>query len=202
VSEATQLAKRALYRLSLDPQARALAERLLERFRGMVGNLPASAEDHHSESGGLYEHSLEVGLKALEEFEGNIIMERKPDGSVDSFRSARNRPRWQYAMFIAALCHDLGKLFDLEVRGGEQRWCPLHQPLAEFHRRVLGGPSPRLGEQSASMGCTLSSPVSSSTTSFLVRILTIWACRDWYMWPPACRRLTAVLHKEVRWLGS
>ena len=92
MSEATQLAERALYRLSLDPQARALAERLLKRFRGMVGNLPASAEDHHSESGGLYEHSLEVGLKALEEFEGNIIMERKPDGSIDSFRSARNRP--------------------------------------------------------------------------------------------------------------
>jgi len=43
VSEATQLAERALYRLSLDPQARALAERLLERFRGMVGSLPASA---------------------------------------------------------------------------------------------------------------------------------------------------------------
>ena len=198
MSEATQLAERALYRLSLDPQARALAERLLERFRGMVGSLPASAEDHHSESGGLYAHSLEVGLKALEEFEGNIIMERKPDGSVDSFRSARNRPRWQYATFIAALCHDLGKLFDLEVRGGEQRWCPLHQPSIG----VLGNPSLRVGEQNASIGCTLSSPVSSSTTSFLVRMLTIWACRDWYMWPPACQRLTAVLHKEVPWLGS
>jgi len=49
VSEATQLAERALYRLSLDPQARTLAERLLERFRGMVGNLPASAE--HSSLG-------------------------------------------------------------------------------------------------------------------------------------------------------
>ncbi len=35
MSEATQLAERALYRLSLDPQARTLAERLLERFRGM-----------------------------------------------------------------------------------------------------------------------------------------------------------------------
>jgi hypothetical protein len=33
-----------LYRLSLDPKARALAERLLERFRCLVGNLPASAD--------------------------------------------------------------------------------------------------------------------------------------------------------------
>src|SRR5437879_10772112 len=131
-----QLTVKILYWLSLDTQARALAERLLVRFRAVVGDLPASAEHHHSEAGGLYQHSLEVGLRALEEFEGNILMERKPDGSVDSFRSARNRPRWQYATFIAALCHDLGKLFDLEVRGGEQRWCPLHQPLAEFHRRA------------------------------------------------------------------
>src|SRR6266496_844718 len=76
----------------------------------------------------LYRLSLEVGLRALEEFEGNIIMERKPDGSVDSFRSARNRPRWQYASFIAALCHDIGKVFDLQVQAGDQTWCPLDQP--------------------------------------------------------------------------
>src|SRR6266581_7269191 len=130
------MTEQILYWLSLDMQVRALAERLLERFAVTVGDLPASAAHHHAEPGGLYRHSLEVALKALEEFEGNMVMERRPDGSVDSFRSARNRPRWQYATFIAALCHDLGKLFDLEVRGGEQRWCPLHQPLAEFHRRA------------------------------------------------------------------
>src|SRR5262249_18334233 len=102
----------------------------------MVGTLPARAEDHHSNSGGLYEHSLEVGLKALEEFEGNIIMERKPDGSVDSFRSSRNRPRWQYATFIAALCHDLGKLFDLEVSGKGETWWPMHERYGDFGRRT------------------------------------------------------------------
>jgi hypothetical protein len=110
---ANELTGRILYRLSLDTQVRALAERLLTKFRSVVGDLPASADHHHSEADGLYRHSLEVGLHALEEFEGNIIIERKPDGSVDSFRSARNRPRWQYASFIAALCHDLGKVFDL-----------------------------------------------------------------------------------------
>src|SRR5437016_14030340 len=145
--------ERILYWLSLDLQVRALAERLLQRFAVTVGDLPASAAHHHAEPGGLYRHSLEVALKALEEFEGNIIMERKPDGSVDSFRSARNRPRWQYATFIAALCHDLGKLFDLEVRGGEQRSCPLHQPSIG----VLGNPSLRVGEQNGSIGFTLSS---------------------------------------------
>jgi hypothetical protein len=136
VSSVQEISERILYRLSLDTQARALAARLLTKFRSMVGDLPASAEHHHSEADGLYRHSLEVGLHALEEFEGNIIMERKPDGSVDSFRSARNRPRWQYASFIAALCHDLGKVFDLQVRAGDQIWCPLDQPYVDFVRRT------------------------------------------------------------------
>jgi hypothetical protein len=125
-----------LYWLSLDLRVRALAERLLERFAVTVGDLPASAAHHHAEPSGLYRHSLEVALKALEEFEGNMKMERRPDGSVDSFRSSRNRSRWQYAAFIAALCHDLGKLFELDVRGKGETWCPLDEPYAQFGRRT------------------------------------------------------------------
>jgi hypothetical protein len=131
-----QLTERILYRLSLDMRVRALAERLLHRFAETVGDLPASEKHHHSESGGLYRHSLEVALNALDEFEGDMISERRPDGSVDSFRSAHNRPRWQYATFIAALCHDLGKLFDLEVRGKGDTWCPMHERYCEFGRRT------------------------------------------------------------------
>jgi len=130
------MSERILYWLSLDMEVRALAERLLERFAATVGDLPASAAHHHAEPGGLYRHSLEVALKALEEFEGNMKMERRPDGSVDSFRSSRNRSRWQYATFIAALCHDLGKLFELEVRGKGETWCPLDEPYAQFGRRT------------------------------------------------------------------
>jgi hypothetical protein len=130
------ITERVLYWLSLDMQVRALAERLLQRFAETVGDLPASAEHHHSEPGGLHRHSLEVALEALEEFEGNIVMERRPDGSVDSFQSSRNRPRWQYATFVAALCHDLGKLFDLEVRGKGELWCPIEEPYVQFGRRT------------------------------------------------------------------
>jgi Putative helicase len=119
ISQSMTIEEQILYWLSLD--LRVLAERLLQRFAVTVGDLPASAAHHHAEPGGLYQHSLEVALKALEEFEGSMKMERRPDGSVDSFRSSRNRSRWQYATFIAALCHDLGKLFDLEVRGKERR---------------------------------------------------------------------------------
>src|SRR5205823_12202993 len=82
----------------------------------------------------LYAHSVEVALGTLEAFEGNIVMERKPDGSVDSFQSARNRPRWQYASFIAALCHDVGKLFEIEIKAGDRRWCPLQQTYSDFCR--------------------------------------------------------------------
>jgi len=78
-----------------------------------VGDLPASAAHHHAEPGGLYQHSLEVALKALEEFEGNVKMERRPDAAwivsaVPVTARDGNSPR-----FIAALCHDLGKLFEL-----------------------------------------------------------------------------------------
>src|SRR5512146_2791088 len=131
-----QLTERILYRLSLDMRVRALAERLLHRFAETVGDLPASEKHHHSEPGGLYRHALEVAANALDEFEGDMISERRPDGSVDSFRSSRNRPRWQYATFIAALCHDLGKLFDMEVRGKSETWCPVHEPYGEFGRRT------------------------------------------------------------------
>jgi 23S rRNA maturation-related 3'-5' exoribonuclease YhaM len=72
-----QLTERILYRLSLDMRVRALAERLLHRFAETVGDLPASEQHHHSESGGLYRHSLEVALNALDEFEGDMISERR-----------------------------------------------------------------------------------------------------------------------------
>ena len=57
-----------------------------------MGDLPASAAHHHAEPGGLYRHSLEVALQALEEFGGNMRMERRSDGSLDSFRESD--PHW------------------------------------------------------------------------------------------------------------
>jgi hypothetical protein len=49
-----------LYRLSLDPQARELAARVLERCRRLIGDLPASADHDHREPSGFYQHSLEL----------------------------------------------------------------------------------------------------------------------------------------------
>lgn len=87
-----ELTERILYRLSLEARARELATRVLARLGKLIGDLPASADYHRRDRGGLHQHSLEVALKMLEEFKGSIIMERRADGSVDSFQTARAQP--------------------------------------------------------------------------------------------------------------
>jgi hypothetical protein len=139
--ETKTIDEQILYRLSLDFRSHELAGALLERFRCLVGDLPASENHHHSHPGGLYQHSLEVALRTLEGFAGTTITERRPDGSVDSFQSSRNKPRWQYATFIAALCHDLGKLFEMDLRIGDTRWRPFAEPYLEFVRRNRKSPT-------------------------------------------------------------
>ncbi len=99
-----EMTEKILYRLSLDPRARELAARVLERCRRLIGDLPASADHHRREPGGLFQHPLEVAVKMLEEFEGHITLERKGEGSVDSFQSARNRPRSQCASPCGRRC--------------------------------------------------------------------------------------------------
>jgi hypothetical protein len=130
-----------LYRLSLDFRSHELAEALLARFRTLVGDLPASEQHHHSRPGGLYQHSLEVALRTLEDLAGTTVTERRPDGSIDSFQSARNRPRWQYATLVAALSHDVGKLFEMDLRIGDTRWRPFAEPYLEFVRRNRKSPT-------------------------------------------------------------
>ena len=54
------MTEKILYRLSLGPRARELTAKVLERCQRLIGDLPASADHHHWERGGLYHHSLEV----------------------------------------------------------------------------------------------------------------------------------------------
>jgi len=119
-----------------DPRVHDLAAEVLIRLRALVGDLPASADHHHHEPGGLFRHSLEVALKMLEQFNDQLFTERKPDGSIDSFQSAQNRSRYQYISFLAGLCHDIGKVFDMEVRAGAQLWSPLHSTYEAFLQKA------------------------------------------------------------------
>jgi hypothetical protein len=116
------LCRQVLERLWFSFEARNLAAGVIAMLRALVGDLPASADHHHSESYGLLRHSLEVALKMLDEF-GKV---KTTEGSA----------QWQYLSFLAGLAHDLGKLFDMDVQAGDQHWSPLHETYAEFLRHV------------------------------------------------------------------
>lgn len=98
----------------------------VENFAAWVQLLPASESYHHTSIGGLFAHSLDVGLRALKVFENrNLYVE----GSAVSREG--NLPRFRLACFLGGLLHDIGKIFeDVTVvnREGEV-WCSQIEPL-------------------------------------------------------------------------
>src|SRR5579883_1159630 len=100
---------------------------VIERLGALVGDLPASANHHHSEPNGLLRHSLEVGLKMVEEVDKQLATHAELDPSADVSEVSPDAPQWQYLCFLAGVGHDLGKLFDMDLRAGDQRWSPLHE---------------------------------------------------------------------------
>jgi hypothetical protein len=110
----------------------------MAKLHDLVGDLPASADHHHSSRFGLLQHSLEVALRVLEEFEKTLLPDAPPD--VALFNTAADPVQTQYLGFLAGLGHDLGKLFDVELVAGVRRWSPLNQTYAEFLRQVKREP--------------------------------------------------------------
>ena len=95
------------------------------RLAAFVHLLPASQAHHHRGAGGMLRHSLEVGLWALQQTEGKLIR-----GVTTPQQRRVIEPRWRLAVFLAGVCHDLGKVVtDLTVtdRANAQRWRPYHQ---------------------------------------------------------------------------
>ncbi len=125
-----ELTETILSRLPEEMDCRTRGRRVMAKLRDLVGDLPASADHPHSERYGLLQHSLEVALKMLEEFEKTLLADVPPDAAV--FKTTADPLQSQYLCFLAGLCHDLGKLFDVDVWAGGQRWSPLHQTYAEF----------------------------------------------------------------------
>ena len=123
-----------LSRLPEKMDCRARGARVIAKLRDLVGDLPASADHHHSSRFGLLQHSLEVALKMLEEFEKMLFADVPPNAAVIKI-PADSRQR-QYLCFLAGLGHDLGKLFDMDLRSGDRRWSPLHETYAEFLRHI------------------------------------------------------------------
>ena len=72
--------------------------------------------------------------------------------------SPANNLRWQYAYFLGGLCHDLGKLFEMDVRNGQRQWCPLHETYADFLRGAKADPVMRWRQDRARGAHALLSP--------------------------------------------
>jgi len=77
----------------------------LKRFAELAQSHPASRNHHHSEDGGLLEHTLEVVLNAVRISRGYIL---PPGTNPEAIRGEEDR--WRFGVFITALMHDAGKL--------------------------------------------------------------------------------------------
>jgi len=140
-----ELTENILSWLPEEMDCRARGRRVIAKLRDLVGDLPASADHHHSDRFGLLQHSLEVALKMLEEFEKTLLPDAPPD--VALFNLEADPLATQYLYFLAGLGHDLGKLLDMDVWAGGQRWPPLNQSYAEFLARAKAEPELKWNEK-------------------------------------------------------
>jgi len=80
-------------------------------YANYVQLLPASEAHHHAGTGGLLAHGLEVALHALRLRRAHLL----PQGA-DTEEIVAKREVWTYAVFSAALLHDIGKpLMDQDI---------------------------------------------------------------------------------------
>ena len=77
----------------------------LNNYAESVQCVPASEAHHHARMGGLLEHTVDMVHIALKLRKGYKL----PIGGTAE-EIAKNGVRWTYAVFVAALLHDIGKL--------------------------------------------------------------------------------------------
>lgn len=76
----------------------------IEAYASWVQQLPASEAHHHAGPGGMLDHALEVTTMAMARRRVHLL----PHGA-DPETISRHQHRWTYAVFSAALLHDVGK---------------------------------------------------------------------------------------------
>ena len=104
------------------------------RYAAFVHALPASQSHHHRTPGGMLRHGLEVAFLALRKSDGKIFSR-----TANRANDRHDEPRWRFAVFIAGLCHDLGKVIgDIEVRSPDamHRWNPFIENLFDWALRL------------------------------------------------------------------
>lgn len=104
----------------------AAVQPVIAAFAEFIQLLPASESHHHAEPGGLFTHTMEVVSFALDYRRGQILPKGAPPEAI-----GEQAHRWTYAVFIAALLHDVGKpIADLRIHvrkgtSGSEAWSPL-----------------------------------------------------------------------------
>jgi len=99
-----------------------------------IQELPASEVHHHSGRGGLLSHTLETALNSLRIRRGKLLPPNSDAETVTKFKDV-----WTYAVFTAALCHDLGKpITDMSIDLLDKKkkkvgvWSPFHGSMTEY----------------------------------------------------------------------
>ncbi|MGH8549594.1 MAG: MobH family relaxase [Methylococcales bacterium] len=107
-------------------------ETALHSYASFVQQLPASESHHHATLGGMLQHGLEVAMIALKLRRAYLL----PPGAKPE-AITQKQDLWTYAIFSAALCHDIGKpVIDQAVTvydtdGNVGQWVPWTGPMAD-----------------------------------------------------------------------
>ena len=99
----------------------------------LVHLIPASSFYHHKGRGGLFRHSLEVGLYSI-----NIAKTHIFGNGQSAEENFKNTGRWYLACCLAGLLHDVGKvLTSVTVTGkeGQTVWHPLSESIVQWAER-------------------------------------------------------------------
>lgn len=110
----------------------ALCKPLLHQFAELVQLAPASEAHHHAGPGGLLIHTFDVTSLALRIRRGYQL---PIGGSLLDISTQRHL--WTYAIFLACVLHDIGKLSaNTRLRlvmkdGSEQPWTPHSGPMTQ-----------------------------------------------------------------------
>jgi len=106
---------------------------VIERFAAYAHLLPASQSHHHRGAGGLFRHSLEVALYALQSAEKAL-----PNIAQTPAKRREMETSWQLTVFLAALCHDAGKpVTDMTIANHNRSniWRPIRESLYAWATR-------------------------------------------------------------------
>lgn len=120
--------------VSIGPEFDKLYYDVIVRYARIVHLLPASESHHHRLMGGLLHHGIQAGVYAYRLAEDVEFTSNFASGEM-----RRNlEPKFRYAAFLAALCHDLGKVIaDIEVHNEDStlRWNAYQESLADWSER-------------------------------------------------------------------